>query len=118
MTNKEKSDLKRFIFFVPLIIALIFVMGFVIQYLWNALLPEIIGVGTVTYWQAMGILLLSKILFGGFSGGKDKKSKKRNCKKSKISDLKEKWNQLDDEQKEKIKREWLELDKNKEEPTQ
>ena len=117
MTSKEKSDLKRFAFFVPLIIILIFGLGFVVQYLWNALLPEIIGVGTVTYWQAMGILVLSKILFGGFNGGKDKKSKRKNCKKGKISDLKEKWEQLDHEQKEKIKREWFQLDQHKDDQT-
>jgi hypothetical protein len=37
--------------------------------LWNALLPAVLGVSTITFWQALGILVLSKILFGGFSGG-------------------------------------------------
>ena len=37
------------------------------MWLWNAILPDVIYVKTITYWQAMGILVLSKILFGGFS---------------------------------------------------
>lgn len=51
------------------VIAMFFLISAVVMWLWNALLPEIIGVKSVTYWQAMGILVLSKILFGGFKGG-------------------------------------------------
>lgn len=36
------------------------------QWLWNILLPDILGVKSINYWQSLGILLLSKILFGGF----------------------------------------------------
>ena len=34
--------------------------------LWNAILPAVLGVKAITYWQALGILVLTKILFGGF----------------------------------------------------
>lgn len=37
--------------------------------LWNALIPSIIGWTAINYWQAAGLLLLSKLLFGGFRGG-------------------------------------------------
>lgn len=40
------------------------------MWLWNSILPDIVGIKTITYWQAMGILVLSKILFGGFHGCK------------------------------------------------
>lgn len=53
------------IFIVPIII--LFGLTFIVMWLWNAILPETIYVKTITYWQAMGILILSKILFGGFS---------------------------------------------------
>jgi hypothetical protein len=33
--------------------------------LWNAILPAVLGVRAITFIQALGILLLSKILFGG-----------------------------------------------------
>jgi hypothetical protein len=43
--------------------------------LWNCLLPDIMNVSTINFWQAMGIFVLCKILFGfggkgkGFGGG-------------------------------------------------
>ena len=42
------------------------VVGFVVKELWNALVPQIFGGPLITYWQGLGIFLLSKILFGGF----------------------------------------------------
>ncbi|MFA5826004.1 MAG: hypothetical protein WC825_08535 [Gallionellaceae bacterium] len=44
-------------------------LGWVVMALWNWLLPNLFaGVGEIDYVQAMGVLLLSKILFGGFRG--------------------------------------------------
>jgi hypothetical protein len=42
------------------------VFSFVVMSLWNALMPAIFGVRPISFWQALGLLLLSKILFGGF----------------------------------------------------
>jgi hypothetical protein len=42
------------------------VFGFVIKYLWNWLMPGVFGLHTITYWQAVGLFVLSKILLGGF----------------------------------------------------
>lgn len=42
------------------------VLGLIVKELWNVLVPPIIGWHTITFWQALGLLLLSKILFGGF----------------------------------------------------
>lgn len=36
-----------------------------VMYLWNWLMPEIFGLTSITFWQALGLLVLSKILFGG-----------------------------------------------------
>jgi hypothetical protein len=51
--------------------AIVFVglAGLVVMTLWNALLPEILGVSAITFGQALGLLVLSRILFGGFRGG-------------------------------------------------
>jgi hypothetical protein len=47
---------------------LLAVFGFVVMSLWNWLIPEIVGWRMISYWQAIGLLILSKILFGGFIG--------------------------------------------------
>ena len=33
--------------------------------LWNALLPDIFGIATINFWQALGLLVLGRLLFGG-----------------------------------------------------
>jgi len=51
---------------------LILFAGFVwaVMGLWNWLMPAIFSVRTITYWQALGVMLLSWILFGGFRGAR------------------------------------------------
>lgn len=44
----------------------IFGITYVVMALWNAILPDLIHVGHLGFWQAMGLLVLCKILFGGF----------------------------------------------------
>jgi hypothetical protein len=41
-------------------------MSFLVMTLWNVLLPGIFSLPTITFWQALGLLVLSKLLFGGF----------------------------------------------------
>ena len=45
------------------------VVGAVVMSLWNWLLPGLFGWPAIDFWQALGLLLLSKILLGGFRGG-------------------------------------------------
>jgi hypothetical protein len=45
------------------------VLGLAVMSLWNWLVPEIFGARTITFWQALGLLILSRILAGGFRGG-------------------------------------------------
>src|SRR5689334_9336275 len=40
--------------------------GFIVQNLWNWLVPALFGWRTITFWQALGVLVLCRILFGGF----------------------------------------------------
>lgn len=44
---------------------LIYLGGMLVMWLWNALLPPLFGLPVVTFWQALGLLALSRILFGG-----------------------------------------------------
>ena len=41
------------------------VFGFVTEHLWNWLMPVIFGLKTITFLQALGLVVLSKILLGG-----------------------------------------------------
>ena len=42
------------------------VFGFVTEHLWNWLMPAIFGLKAITFVQALGLVVLSKILLGGF----------------------------------------------------
>jgi hypothetical protein len=42
--------------------------GELVMYLWNWLLPSLFGWRLITFWQALGILALCRILFGGLGG--------------------------------------------------
>ncbi|MCD7915884.1 MAG: hypothetical protein LUG96_11930 [Tannerellaceae bacterium] len=43
-------------------------IGAITMLLWNALVPVIFGGIEITYWQAVGLLILSRLLLGGFGG--------------------------------------------------
>lgn len=43
-------------------------LTYVVMRLWNWLTPALFGWHVITFWQALGILLLCKILFCGFRG--------------------------------------------------
>jgi len=40
--------------------------GWIVLLLWNWLLPPLFGLPEITFWQALGLLALCRILFGGF----------------------------------------------------
>ena len=39
-----------------------------VMWLWNRLMPALFGLHVLSFWQALGLLILSKILFSGFHG--------------------------------------------------
>lgn len=43
--------------------------GFVVQWLWNWLVTDLFGLRRVTIWEALGLLALSRIMFGSFGSG-------------------------------------------------
>jgi hypothetical protein len=46
-----------------------FLFGSLVMLLWNWLMPPLLHAGTINYWQAFGLVILAKILFGGSGGG-------------------------------------------------
>lgn len=73
----------RWLWIAPLAIvgfaAFVTLGGFVVRALWNWLLPPLFGWHTITFWQALGLLALTRILFGGFgmNGGSRRGSEAR-----------------------------------------
>jgi len=75
------------------------VAGFVVRGLWNALIPQIFGGPLITYWQGLGLLVLSKILFGGFhrhGGGSRGRGRWR-------EQMRDRWEHMSDEEREKFR---------------
>ena len=59
----------KWIFFVgPLaLVAFVALFGEMVMHLWNWLLPMLFGWRQISFWQALGLLVLCRILFGGMS---------------------------------------------------
>lgn len=66
MRGHRLARAARFILF-AIVAALL--LGFIIMHLWNWLMPPVFGLHVIGFWQALGLLVLGKILFGGFRGG-------------------------------------------------
>ncbi len=100
--------MKRFWFRKGLLFAALFfvaiaLFGAIVMGLWNSVLSPVLGINRITFWQALGILVLSKILFGGFGrrGGWNRGGRHQWGK-----GMQEKWANMTPEQKEKFKAEW------------
>jgi len=59
----------RAIKFVIFLALFLLIGGCITMSLWNWLIPELFNGPVITFWQTIGLLLLSKILFGGFGKG-------------------------------------------------
>ena len=108
MRNRKKTYGKNFLakglFFVTMAVLFIVVLGYVVMYLWNAILPDVLGVRSINFWQAAGMLLLFRILFGGFRWGGFGKERHRSRRRY----WKEKWRNMDDDERAKMKSKWKE----------
>lgn len=79
----------------------ILLFTFIVMTLWNNILTPVLGVHVINFMQALGILILSKILFGGFRGGGW-----RGRRGVWNSEMREKWQGMTAEEKLKFKNEW------------
>ncbi len=75
------GNLHRVVFWViiGLFFAVVFavVFGIVVKLLWGVTLTPIFGLPEITYWQAVGIVILARLIFGGFGHRSKDKSDKR-----------------------------------------
>jgi len=64
----RKHWIRRILKFALFALLFFAVFGFVVMWLWNWLTPTLFGWHVITFWQALGLLVLAKVLFGGFRG--------------------------------------------------
>jgi len=104
--NRKMFKPAKILFFVAVVLAIVFVLGTVVMLLWNAILPKIAGVKPLDLWQAIGLLVLSRILFGGFKPGSPPWKDKRDHFRSKKAAWKEKWMNMSEEERQEFKNRW------------
>lgn len=91
--------LKKHLVFIPLFfIVSAGLLGLLVMVLWNWLMPCLLGLPAVNYWQAVGLLLLCKILFGGIGGGHHTHGHSH-CGENK---LRQRWESMSPEERERI----------------
>lgn len=104
--SKSPGEIIGIIIFGTIIITgLAALLGYVVMSLWNWLMPELFDLPKLSYWQAVGIFILAKLLLGGCgSKGKCKtseckdKSDKNKTDFSKWKHYEEFWKEEGDEQ--------------------
>jgi len=106
-----RPRLKRLIFIGPLAILgmLLFITigGEIVLHLWNWLLPPLFGWRQITFWQALGLLLLCRILIGGFGWhGSGRSSIRRRMEERMADRMAERWEQMTPEERERSRQSW------------
>ena len=95
---------KNLIWMVPLgILAMLlfaYVGGQIVMRLWNWLLPPLFSFPPITFWQALGILVLARILFGGFGGHRSYRSNMRRRIADRMAD---RWERMTPEERERFR---------------
>ena len=91
---------KKLILLAPLailgLLLFVFIGGEVVKQLWNWLLPPLFGWRQITFWQALGLLALCRILFGGFGHGGPSRSNIRRR-------MSERWENMSPEERERLR---------------
>ena len=91
--------MRKVLGFILIAIFGVLLFGNIVMWLWNALMPVIFHLPIITFPQALGLLVLSKILFSSFRGGGPGRFRHG-------GKLREKWMNMTPEEREKFKQEW------------
>ena len=100
------SRFPRFILFLLFIFAVLVPLGFIITALWNNILAVIFPIALINFWQALGIFLLSRILFGGFPGKPGWAGRGHNRRE--MEEMRKKWFNMSPEERQNFKQNWRE----------
>ena len=80
--------------------AFVVVIGLVVMALWNWLVPGLLGGSDITFLQAIGVLVLSRILFGNMGSGA------KNNQKPWRKKFAEKVAEMSPDEREQFRKEW------------
>lgn len=105
MINRQNiPGMKKRKYFFFLIIPLLFgAAAGVVMLLWNAILPDVFHTGFLTYWQALGLLVLCRLLFGFGGFGRSRHGPPFAGYRPQ---LREKWINMNEEERMKFREEW------------
>jgi hypothetical protein len=67
-TTRKRRIARLVVLVLPIFLVVFAGMVWAVFRLWNWLMPSIFGLHEITYWQALGLMVLSWILFRGFRG--------------------------------------------------
>ncbi len=84
------------VMFVVMCVAVLALLGFVVMSLWNWLMPELFGLKLIGYWQAVGLIILSRLLFAGYGRPGRRGGRLRHR-------MRERWEQMTPEEREKFR---------------
>ena len=82
------------------ILALVAIGGWIVALLWNWLLPPLAGWREITFWQALGMLALCRILFGAFNVRGSGRSRMRRRMEARMF---ERWERMTPEERERFR---------------
>lgn len=101
MRNRKFSKVQKVICFLPVVALIAAALGFAVMFLWNAILPEVVHAGRLNFWQALGLLVLCRLLFGNF-----KKGGENNRFKQRAMAMRSKWQNMNEEERVRFKEEY------------
>jgi hypothetical protein len=87
-------------------IIVIFLGGIIVKLLWNWLMPPLFGWKEITFWQAWGVLALTRILFGGMhvkNGAGDRRLIKHRLVDKMADRVAERWDAMSPEERERFR---------------
>jgi len=96
MKSSNVLRMLKFPLLAVLFVVLLAGIGFVVMGLWNWLMPGLFGLKLIGYWQALGLIILSKILFGGLRGPRGRRGPR-------LRGWRERWRQRTPEEREKFR---------------
>ena len=98
-----RSRFPRFFFFLLFIFAFLLPIGFLVMTLWNNILVALVHLPLINFWQALGLFVLSRILFGGFPG---KPGWAGHHRRKDMEEMRNKWFHLSPEEKDQFRQNW------------
>lgn len=101
MNSRPPRKLIKGLFFVFAMITFVLVLGLVVMFLWNNIIALVFGWPALTFWQAVGLLILCRILIGGPGW-----HKRHGWSKHSATSWRHKWRNMSAEEKLTFKEKW------------